>query len=98
MLGVLFLGRNSVRGVTLAAMTSASFFSPPRRRTVVFIVVIVLLHVLALDWLGSRAGMAHPAQVSSRVVEMELIATPPKPLPLPVTPPPPPKLKPQPKP
>ncbi|MBB5605972.1 MULTISPECIES: DUF3108 domain-containing protein [unclassified Janthinobacterium] len=78
-------------------MTPASFFSPPRRRTVVFIVVIVLLHVLALDWLSSHTGTAHPAQESMRVVDMELIAEPPKPLPV-TPPPPPPKLRPQPKP
>src|SRR5471032_264108 len=77
-------------------MTPASFFSPPRRRTVVFIAVIVVLHLLALDWLTSHAGSTRPAQDVTRVVDMELIAAPPKPLP--VTPaPPPPKLRPQPK-
>src|SRR5471032_420167 len=76
-------------------MTPAPFFSPPRRRTVVFIVVIVLLHVLALDWLNSHAGMTRPAQDVTRVVDMELIAAPPKPLPVAPAPPPPPKRKPQ---
>ena len=70
-------------------MMPASFFSSPRRRTVVFVVVIGALHLVALEWLMSRASMVPLRPDGRQVVSMALLAEPPKPQPVPVPPPPP---------
>lgn len=68
-------------------MMPASFFSSPRRRTVIFVAVIGALHLVALEWLTSRASMVPLKADGTQVVSLALLAEAPKPEPVPPPPP-----------